>query len=394
MKWAKEYFEMLTENGILLFLISFTINAKIKQQSQILINLKRMVVIKMKKTIHRILTSTAVALACTLMVPVSAMASETNIYISNGGSWNYTMDDAKSDSRLTDEAKAIVTAFEPTIQKTDETVVNGSSTPSYTLNDSGFTDASDSNAKYSVQVHTSGSLVLNGKIGDQNLSGAKESFSGTYRIWVNYNQPSNTSGSSSSSSDSDENDNAGQQTEQTQEQIRIEKENELAKEQEAVYTANSSIKVAGESIKSTVPGAFTATAMAGTAITTPVSEIANRLGLQNGESFSISTWDVSQKKNPLAFASLQAAADSVKGDLGPAIQVNITKHSRNSSENGSLDMTVGVPDNFRVEGATYAVAHVIGGGNTEIFVDTDTNPNTVSFPVSTGDGAYALVRLK
>ena len=175
---------------------------------------------------------------------------------------------------------------------------------------------------------------------------------------------------------------------------------EEAEKLQQFYQTNSTVSVGNNTVKSTIDGNFTATSVAGAAITTPKSEVAQALGLKNGETARVTTWDVTAKSSPYAYASLLAGAQSVGGEIGPAIQVNVLKTGANIKTvsdtyniNGAVDMVVGIPANFYVPGATYAVAHVMPGGKYEILKDNDNDPKTVSFPVSAGYGAYALVRI-
>lgn len=84
--------------------------------------------------------------------------------------------------------------------------------------------------------------------------------------------------------------------------------------------------------------------------------------------------------------------------MGPAIQVNINKMSGGRlsavDANGKASMTVGIPADFYQEGVEYAILHVMPGGAVELLKDTDKDPLTISFPVSAGNGAYALIRIK
>lgn len=168
-------------------------------------------------------------------------------------------------------------------------------------------------------------------------------------------------------------------------------------EQQQSYQTNSTITTAdGTALKSTVSGSFAAKSFAGTAITTPAAQIAQNLGVADAEQISVTTWDVTPKSSPLAYNSLATAANDIKGDLGPIVQVNIGKkgyHETLSNTAGTVDMTVGIPASFYDPNATYAMIHVVNGGATEILKDMDDNPATVSFPVSAGNGAYALVKL-
>ncbi len=53
-------------------------------------------------------------------------------------------------------------------------------------------------------------------------------------------------------------------------------------------------------------------------------------------------------------------------------------------------MTVGLPENLR-DGSSISVVKVTDGGNIQVLQDKDNNPNTVSFAVTEGEAAYALI---
>ena len=53
-------------------------------------------------------------------------------------------------------------------------------------------------------------------------------------------------------------------------------------------------------------------------------------------------------------------------------------------------MTVGLPENLW-DGSSISVVKVTDGGNIQVLQDKDNNPNTVSFAVTEGEAAYALI---
>ena len=159
---------------------------------------------------------------------------------------------------------------------------------------------------------------------------------------------------------------------------------------------NKAVQVGGSVVRSTLPGAYTAKSVRGTAVRTPLVQAESDLGLSEGEKLNVTTWDVTVKNSPLAAASLESAAESVGGKAGPMFQVNIDKLVDGKPQtmsllNGSVTMTVGVPAGVNTDGGTLAVAHVIAGGAYEVQRDQDNDPNTATFNASAGESAYALV---
>ena len=161
---------------------------------------------------------------------------------------------------------------------------------------------------------------------------------------------------------------------------------------EAENVVNSTVAGVG---KSTVAGVYAAKSVSGTAVTSGAATVAQNLGLGAKEKAYVTTWDITAKKSPAAYASLQAGAASVGGKLGPMVQVNLNKMSGGKlvsleGTGGKVQMAFGIPASFRGQG-TYAMVHVVAGGNVEILNDLDSNPNTITTNVTAGNGAYAII---
>ncbi len=165
------------------------------------------------------------------------------------------------------------------------------------------------------------------------------------------------------------------------------------------YRKNSTVSTGGNVLKSTIDGSYTAVSVNGIAVTTPVDQAEKNCGLSEGEKLSVTTWDITSKNSPEATKSLQDAASSVKGEVGPTFQININKMSDGQlvsleGTKGSVSVTVGIPDNFYKEGSVYSVAEIGPNGKSIIIWDTDNNSRTVSFPAGTGNKAYVLIRME
>ena len=151
-------------------------------------------------------------------------------------------------------------------------------------------------------------------------------------------------------------------------------------------------EVAG--VKSQLPGAYAVKKLAGFAVTTSLANAIANLGLTGAERPFIKVYDISAKNSPLAFACIDAAAKSVGGTVIEAINVDFGKMSGGKFvrlENGEVVAKVGLKKNQVVAGKKYAIVQVLPGGATKIIEDQDNDPNTVTFPVQAGLGAYAVI---
>ncbi|MBR1642299.1 MAG: hypothetical protein IJ683_08265 [Butyrivibrio sp.] len=226
-----------------------------------------------------------------------------------------------------------------------------------------------------------------------------------YVVVIKENTPAPAPSAPASSPSSDESTDSGSNSSDASEDLPvIELTQAEAERFFQLNQTNSTVSVGSAPVKSTMEGNFTAKSVAGSAIKTPKADINKALGLKENETAKVVTWDVTPTSAPAAYSSLVAGAESVNGEIGPAIQVNIEKTGLYLKDDGTLDgdaykmtgtvdMVVGIPASFYVPGARYAVSHVLPGGAYEILEDTDDDPLTVSFPVSAGRGAYALVRI-
>lgn len=150
-------------------------------------------------------------------------------------------------------------------------------------------------------------------------------------------------------------------------------------------------------VKTTVKGVYIATSVNGSAITTALSTITSSYGLTAGETPSARIYNLDVKKSPLAAAALDSVAQSVGAVVGPYVNVEIGKlaggkFSLLPSDGAEITVSFGIPSSFAQAGKTFAVACVRPGGAVSILEDTDSNPNTVTFNTTGGQGAYAIIR--
>ena len=159
---------------------------------------------------------------------------------------------------------------------------------------------------------------------------------------------------------------------------------------------NQQVVIGGNVVKSEAGGMYFAKSVGGVAINSK-TEINEALGTTSGEVAYVTTWDVTEKTAPAAMASVNAAAEAIGATVGPTVQINVGTKSASgvdySNTDGKVTTTIGIPNNFYVEGATYAVVHVLPGGATEVLANQSTNPKSIVVDISTGEGVYSIVRL-
>lgn len=150
-------------------------------------------------------------------------------------------------------------------------------------------------------------------------------------------------------------------------------------------------------VKSSLPGVYLATSVRGTAITSGLTSIADSYGLAGGERPYARIYNMDSKKSHLAQACINDAAAAMGAAVGPAINVEIGKMASGKfsllpSEGAPITLKVGVPKSFAQSDKTFAVVAVRPGGVVSILTDTDTDPNTVTFDTTAGQGVYALIK--
>ena len=150
---------------------------------------------------------------------------------------------------------------------------------------------------------------------------------------------------------------------------------------------------AGGAINSTVGGSYTATVVNGTAVVTPKAEVNGAFALKNGEVATIVVRD--SRAGEAAKKCFADTASALGVGMGPmfdfAGMATNAKGSRTiSTFSQNISMVVGIPASMRAEGVEYAMIRVIPGGQVDILMDIDADPNTITFNTN-ASGAYMLV---
>jgi hypothetical protein len=174
-----------------------------------------------------------------------------------------------------------------------------------------------------------------------------------------------------------------------------------ATDQEATSVVDETIKdaapvsIGGTVITSDVAGAFqipASSALVGVAVRQASATIKANLGMAGNEKPFVRAYAITAAKSPAVFASFNGAAAGLGGVVLGALNIDFGKMTAGKFSDlpagASVPTTVGVKN---ANGRTLAVVKVLPGGATEILQDTDTNPNTVTFPITGGLAAYAVI---
>ena len=91
------------------------------------------------------------------------------------------------------------------------------------------------------------------------------------------------------------------------------------------------------------------------------------------------------------------AAASVNAVVGPTINIELGKikggiYGLLSEEGAAIEIKLGIPKSFTQADKNFAVVCVRPGGKVTVLQDKDTNPDTVTFDTTGGQGAYAIIK--
>lgn len=146
-------------------------------------------------------------------------------------------------------------------------------------------------------------------------------------------------------------------------------------------------------IASQVGGVYILRRGIGVAITTPASTIAANYGLAAGERVFIKAMDMDIRKSNLAYQCMTNTAAAYGATIVGTINLELGKMS--GGRYSLLEAGAEVPVTFSVpraaQGQRIGVIRVQEGGVVTLFEDMDTNPATVSFNITGGAGAYAII---
>ena len=148
-------------------------------------------------------------------------------------------------------------------------------------------------------------------------------------------------------------------------------------------------------VTSTVAGSYRVKTLNGFAVKTSEADLKAAAGLVAGEKPYVKAYDISAKNSPAAFASINAAAQALGGKVIGAINVDFGKLS--NGKFAELDSSVKARTAVGIPGAKadkkYVVIKVLPGGATEVLEVQDTVTSTLTFEITGGLAAYAVVEI-
>ena len=181
--------------------------------------------------------------------------------------------------------------------------------------------------------------------------------------------------------------------------------NNCAVKSEAAATTTESAPAAAEvvvvpttsvagGVRTSTPGVYMASV--GTAVTTPVADIAAGYGLGAGEKAFTKVWDLKAKTSPAAASAIAAIAGTQNAVVGPMINLELGKmaggkYSLLSETGAPIAFAIALPASFNDAAANYAVICVRPGGSFTILPAVYMNGSVV-FATTGGKGAYAVIK--
>ncbi|MBQ6408298.1 MAG: hypothetical protein IJJ64_09725 [Butyrivibrio sp.] len=181
------------------------------------------------------------------------------------------------------------------------------------------------------------------------------------------------------------------------EQNNVEAASQTHKKVAFEYSQNSTVKGTDRVVETNLDGHYYASGVEGIAMTDQEWSLQKDAGMAIVEYFFVTTWDITQDTAPKAVNTFRIVAESEQAELGPVVQINI--HKTFNGVMTSLDgnpakvtTVIGIPEDFREDGARYAVVSVKSGGFFDILPDLDEDDLTVTFKANAGNGAYAIIR--
>lgn len=167
----------------------------------------------------------------------------------------------------------------------------------------------------------------------------------------------------------------------------------VAEVQETAATVAYTTTSNAAGIASQVGGVYILRRGIGVAITTPASTIAANYGLAAGERVFVKAMDMDIRKSNLAYQCMTNTAAAYGATIVGTINLELGKMS--GGRYSLLEAGAEVPVTFSVpraaQGQRIGVIRVQEGGVVTLFEDMDTNPATVSFNITGGAAAYAII---
>ena len=184
----------------------------------------------------------------------------------------------------------------------------------------------------------------------------------------------------------------------TPEQIAAERHQEEANAQvqELIAEGSKTENMTVDGVASGVKGLYYLDSIQGVSITPDLNNSYNKGNTTVPE---VTVYETSAEKSPQAYQCVKEVVSQYNSSAVVGPSVNIQTRWPEGEQDLSLvgDLKIGISDEFKKDGATYAVAAGYPGGFYQIYKDTDDNPDTISFraPVNYTDNIvmYTLVRI-
>lgn len=161
-----------------------------------------------------------------------------------------------------------------------------------------------------------------------------------------------------------------------------------------IEEASAPVNQTVSGVKSQVGGLYLARDVRGVAFA-PAADS----GATKDSYVKVTDTDKTKSSAAVAVAQNAAAAIAPNAQVGPCINVTYGKNQNGKyveSTDGSAGvLNIGIPANFRSEGATYSVVAVYGGGSFKVYENTSTDPAKFTTNVDTAvtpNVMYALVK--
>ncbi len=162
--------------------------------------------------------------------------------------------------------------------------------------------------------------------------------------------------------------------------------------------AGATVVVGGSSVRSSVGGIFTATSVTGTAITTPMANLASAIGLSSAELQAGTTVRsyICDNRDQASRASLQSAATAAGKTVAGFVNMDlytITKRgvvSKITTSAEPVTIAFGIPGRFVNANRNFSILAIDPTGKAVIMDDVDTDPRSITINTKVF-GAFSIV---
>ncbi len=158
--------------------------------------------------------------------------------------------------------------------------------------------------------------------------------------------------------------------------------------------STSTVSVGGKAIKSQISGSYmlNGASIAGVAVRQGDDAIKAAAGLGKNEKPFMVAYDINAKKSPAAMKSINDAAAAYGATVLGAVNMDLGKMTNGKFSDLPAGVTVPVTLGVKnANGRTLKAVKVLPGGATQVLDDQDNDANTLTFDVTGGLAAYAVI---